>query len=111
MIKWISEMKIKKGDTVLIRTGNDKGKRGEVLRVVTATSKIVVRGVNVVKKHAKPRQAGRQAAQAGLVEKEMPIDASNVMLIAPSGKPTRVNYSIEDGVKKRYSNKLEEVLD
>lgn len=104
-------MKIKKGDTVLVRTGNDKGKRGEVLRVLLATNQVVVRGVNVVKKHAKPRQAGRQMSQAGLVEKEMPINASNVMLVAPSGKPTRVNYSIEDGVKKRYSNKLEEVLD
>jgi large subunit ribosomal protein L24 len=110
MIKWISDMKIKKGDTVVVRTGNDKGKRGEVIRVLPKASKVVVRGVNVVKKHAKPRQAGRQVTQAGIIEKEMPIDASNVLLVANGGKATRVNYLIEDGVKKRYSNKLDEVL-
>jgi large subunit ribosomal protein L24 len=103
-------MKIKKGDTVLVTTGNNRGKRGEVLEVLATANKVVVRGVNIVKKHAKPRQAGRQVAQAGIVEKEMPISASNVMLVSPSGKATRVNYLIENGVKKRYSNKHDEVL-
>lgn len=103
-------MKIKKGDTVLVRTGNDRGKRGEVIDVLPDQNKVVVRGVNIVKKHARPRQAGRQVAQAGIVEKEMPINASNVMLVSPSGKPTRVNYLIENGAKKRYSNKHDEVL-
>lgn len=103
-------MKIKKGDTVLVRTGNNRGKRGEVIQVLLSENKVVVRGVNIVKKHAKPRQAGRQVAQAGIIEKEMPISASNVMLISPSGKPTRVNYLIENGTKKRYSNKHDEVL-
>lgn len=103
-------MKIKKGDTVLVRSGNDRGKRGEVIEVLIGKNKVVVRGVNIVKKHARSRQAGRQVAQAGIVEKEMPIDASNVTLISPSGKPTRVNYLIENGEKKRYSNKHDEVL-
>jgi large subunit ribosomal protein L24 len=103
-------MKIKKGDTVEVRTGDNKGKRGEVIAVVVAENKIIVRGVNIVKKHAKPRQAGRGQAKAGIVEKEMPISASNVRLVAPSGKLTRVNYLIENGTKKRYSNKLDEVL-
>jgi large subunit ribosomal protein L24 len=103
-------MKIRKGDTVLVRTGDNKGKRGEVIRVIPGENKIVVRGVNIVKKHAKPRQAGRRVAQAGIVEQEMPINVSNVALVSPSGKPTRVNYLIEEGVKKRYSNKLDEVL-
>ena len=103
-------MKIKKGDTVEVRTGDSKGKRGEVIAVMLDKNKLIVRGVNIVKKHAKPRQAGRQVAQAGIVEKEMPIDVSNVMLVSPSGKATRVNYLIENGVKKRYSNKHDEVL-
>lgn len=103
-------MKIKKGDTVLVRTGNDRGKRGEVIDVLPDQNKVVVRGVNIVKKHARPRQGSRQVAQAGIVEKEMPINASNVMLVSPSGKPTRVNYLIENGSKKRYSNKHDEVL-
>jgi large subunit ribosomal protein L24 len=103
-------MKIKKGDTVLVKTGNNRGKRGEVIQVLASDNKVVVRGVNIVKKHAKPRQAGRQKAPAGIVEKEMPIDASNVMLVSPSGKPTRVNFLVENGTKKRYSNKHDEVL-
>ena len=62
-------MKIKKGDTVLVRTGNNRGKRGEVIQVLLSENKVVVRGVNIVKKHAKPRQAGRKVAQAGIIEK------------------------------------------
>lgn len=104
-------MKIKKGDTVLVITGDSKGKRGEVVRTLPKENKIVVKGVNIVKKHAKPRRAGRRVVQAGIIDVEMPIDVSNVKLIAPSGKPTRVNYRIVDGEKKRYSNKLDEVLD
>lgn len=104
-------MKIKKGDTVLVITGDSKGKRGEVVRTLPKENKIVVKGVNIVKKHAKPRRAGRRVVQAGIIDVEMPIDVSNVKLIAPSGKPTRVTYRIVDGEKKRYSNKLDEVLD
>ncbi|MCL6509920.1 MAG: 50S ribosomal protein L24 [Anaerolineae bacterium] len=104
-------MKIKKGDTVMVITGEYKGKRGEVVRAIPKENKVVVKGVNIAKKHAKPRRAGRRVVQTGIIDVEMPIDVSNVKLIAPSGKPTRVNYRIEDGVKKRYSNQLDEVLD
>jgi large subunit ribosomal protein L24 len=104
-------MKIKKGDTVLVIAGDYKGKRGEVVRALPKEQKVVVKGVYIVKKHAKPRRAGRRVALAGIIELEMPIHVSNVKLIAPSGVPTRVNYRVVDGVKKRYSNKLDEVLD
>jgi large subunit ribosomal protein L24 len=103
-------MKIRKGDTVLVITGENKGRRGEVTRVLSQQNKVVVKGVNIAKKHQKPQRAGRRVAQAGLIEVEMPIDVSNVKLISPSGKPTRVNYRIEDGEKRRYSNKLDEGL-
>jgi large subunit ribosomal protein L24 len=104
-------MKIKKGDTVMVITGEYKGKRGEVVRAIPKENKVVVKGVNIAKKHAKPRRAGRRVVQTGIIDVEMPIDVSNVKLVAPSGRPTRVNYRIEDGVKKRYSNQLDEVLD
>jgi large subunit ribosomal protein L24 len=105
-------MKIKKGDTVQVLTGNERGKRGEVVRVLSKQNKIVVHGVNVAKKHAKPRGGQNLGAtQTGLVDVEMPIDASNVKVVGPSGKPTRVNYRDENGVLKRYSRKYDEVLD
>lgn len=104
-------MKIKKGDTVLVTTGENRGKRGEVVRVLPKENKIVVKGVNVAKKHAKPRRAGRSVAQTGIIDVDMPIDVSNVKLIAPSGKPTRVNAKVrDDGSKVRFSNKLNEEL-
>ncbi len=105
-------MKIHKGDTVQVLTGNERGKRGEVLRVLTKQNKVIVRGVNIAKKHAKPRGGqDLRATQTGLVDVEMPIHASNVAVVGPSGKPTRVNYRDEGGVLKRYSNKYDEVLD
>ena len=105
-------MKVKKGDTVQVLTGNERGKRGEVVRVLSKQNKLVVRGVNVAKKHAKPRGGqGLRATQTGLVDVEMPIDASNVAVIGPSGKPARVSYREENGVLKRYSKKNDEVLD
>jgi len=103
-------MKIKKGDTVLVVSGEGKGRRGEVTRVLPKQNKLVVKGINIAKKHAKPRRAGRAVAQTGIIDIEMPIDASNVKLVSPSGKPTRVNYRVEDGEKKRFSNALDEGL-
>ena len=103
-------MKVKKGDTVQVITGNDKGKRGEVTRVLIDKDKVVVRGVNVVKKHQKKSQKNLRASQTGIVEVEMPIQASNVMVVTPTGKATRVNYRSEAGEKKRYSNKHDEVI-
>ncbi len=105
-------MKIHKGDTVQILTGNERGKRGEVIRVLPKANKVIVRGVNIAKKHAKPRGGqDLRATQTGLIDVEMPIDVSNVALVGPSGKPTRVNFRDESGVLKRYSNKYDEVLD
>ena len=101
-------MKIKKGDTVLVVSGEGKGRRGEVTRVLPKQNRLVVKGVNIAKKHAKPRRAGRAVSQTGIIDIEMPIDASNVKLISPSGKPTRVNYRVEGGDKKRFSNALDE---
>lgn len=103
-------MKIKKGDTVVVVNGESRGKRGEVVRVMPKEGKVVIKGVNVVKKHAKPRRAGRTVAQTGIIDVDMPIDVSKVKLVAPSGKATRVNYRIENGEKKRFSNKLNEGL-
>ena len=105
-------MKVKKGDTVLVLAGNDRGKRAEVIRVLSKENKVVVRGVNTAKKHAKAnRSQNLRTTQTGLIDVDMPIDASNVAVISPSGKPTRVNYLVEGGQKKRYSNKFDETLD
>jgi large subunit ribosomal protein L24 len=83
-------MKIKKGDQVQVITGNDKGKRGEVTRVMPDKNKLVVRGVNLVKKHQKKLNRNLRSQQTGLVEVEMPINASNVQLVGPDGKVMRV---------------------
>jgi len=83
-----NKMKIKKGDTVLITTGKDKGKEGIVSRAIPQVSKVIVEGLNVVKKHVRPRG---QTRQGGVIEKAMPIHVSNVMLKCTScGEPTRI---------------------
>ena len=82
-----NKMKVKKGDTVIVVAGKDKGKRGEVLRSIPADWRVVVQGVNVVKRHTRPA-AGQPG---GIVEKEAPIHVSNVMLVDPkTDKPTRI---------------------
>nr|WP_232209552.1 50S ribosomal protein L24 [Atopobium sp. oral taxon 199] len=102
-------MKIRKGDTVEVLTGKDKGTRGEVLRVIPKDNKVVVEGVAVVKRHMKPNAANQQG---GIVEHEAAIDASNVALIDPKDdKPTRVGYSVkDDGTKIRVSKRSGEEL-
>ena len=103
------KFKIKKGDKVVVITGREKGKSGEVLRVVRAENRVVVQGVNMVKRHTRPGpgQAG------GIVEKEAAIHVSNVAHIDPkSSKPTRVGYKIlGDGRKVRFARRSGEVLD
>ncbi|HUJ96952.1 MAG TPA: 50S ribosomal protein L24 [Stellaceae bacterium] len=103
------KFKIKKGDKVVVITGRDKGKSGEVLRVVRAENRVVVQGVNMVKRHTRPGpgQAG------GIVEKEAAIHVSNVAHIDPkSSKPTRVGYKfLGDGRKVRFARRSGEVLD
>lgn len=97
------KMKIKKGDEVIVLTGRDKGTKGEVVSVMPTKNRVVVQGVNVVKKHQKPTQF----AAGGIVEKELSIHASNVALVDPkSGSATRVGYkTLKDGSKVRVAKK------
>ncbi len=100
-------MKIKKGDQVIVISGKDKGKEGEVIRALPKDDKIVVSSVNTAKKHQK---AQRQNLQAGIIDVDMPIHVSNVMLVH-KGKPTRVGYKIQDdGTKVRIAKTTGEVL-
>jgi large subunit ribosomal protein L24 len=103
--------KIRKGDDVVVKVGKDSGKRGTVLHVFPETGKLIVENVNVAKKHSKPNpQAG---VSGGIVEKEMPIQMSNVMLYNPqSKKGDRVGFKIlEDGRKVRVFKSTNEVVD
>ncbi|HKW47221.1 MAG TPA: 50S ribosomal protein L24 [Gemmatimonadaceae bacterium] len=97
-------MPVVRGDHVQVVRGDDKGKRGEVIRVYTKKGRITVKGVNIVKRHRKARTAEEQS---GIIEMEAPIHVSNVMLIDPkSGEPTRTRMRIdEDGTKERISVK------
>jgi large subunit ribosomal protein L24 len=104
-----TKLKIKKGDKVVVITGRDKGKTGEVLRVFRDEGRVVVQGVNMVKRHTRPSPG----QTGGIVEKEAAIHVSNVAHIDPkSNKPTRVGYKIiGDGRKVRYAKRSGEVLD
>ncbi|MCC6799260.1 MAG: 50S ribosomal protein L24 [Anaerolineae bacterium] len=99
--------RIKKGDTVEVIAGKDKGTRGDVLRVIPKKDRVVIERVNIVKKHQRPVQAGRGQVQPGIIEFEAPIDLSNVMLVCPQCEArTRVGYRInEDGRKVRVCRK------
>ena len=100
-------MKIRKGDTVQVITGNDAGKTGRVIKVFLDKERVVVEGVNMVKKHARPTQDN---PQGGIIEKESSIHISNVMMVAGS-KPTRVGYKIlEDGRKVKFAKTTGEVI-
>ena len=101
--------KIRKGDTVMVLTGRDKGKEGTVLKVVTAKDRVIVQGVNMVKRHFR----GGQGQPPGIVDKEAAIHVSNVALIDPKeGKPTRVTFKVLDGGRKvRVAKRSGEVID
>jgi large subunit ribosomal protein L24 len=101
--------KIKKGDRVVVTTGRDKGKKGEVLRLFPKDERALVSGINVVKRHQ--RQTARQ--QAGIISKEAPVHLSNLAHIDPkSGEPTRVGFKVlGDGRKVRFAKKSGEVID
>jgi large subunit ribosomal protein L24 len=100
-------MKLRKGDTVEVITGKDKGKQGEISRVYPKTNKIIVNGVNTASKH---QRATRANDQGGIIEKDLPIDASNVMLVH-KGKTVRIGYRIEDdGTKVRVARPSGEVI-
>ncbi|MBT5108176.1 MAG: 50S ribosomal protein L24 [Rhodospirillaceae bacterium] len=101
--------KFKKGDTVTVLAGKDKGKQGEILRVLREESRLLVQGVNMVKRHTRPSQT----TQGGIVEKEATIHVSNVSHIDPkSNEPTRVGFKLmEDGSKVRFAKRSGEVID
>ena len=100
-------MKLKKGDTVVVIAGKDKGTEGEVVRVLPSKNQVIVNGVNRAKKHTKPN---RVQQQGGIIDRDMPIHASNVMLVH-KGKPTRVGYKIQaDGTKVRVAKRTGEVI-
>lgn len=81
-------MKLKKGDNVIVTTGKDKGKKGKIMRVLPALNKVIVEGLNMVKKHQKPRRSNEKGT---IISISMPMNASNVMMLDPkSGKPTRL---------------------
>ena len=101
-------MRIKKGDTVQVLSGNDKGKKGEVLEVMPKDSKVVVKGVNVRKKHIKPR---RQGEEGGIIPVECAIDSSKVNVeCSKCGKSTRVEYKVENDKKVRICKKCGAVI-
>ncbi|MBE7636761.1 50S ribosomal protein L24 [Sneathiella sp. P13V-1] len=103
------KFRVKKGDKVVVLTGKDKGKSGEVLRVVRDERRALVSGVNMVKRHTKQTQS----EQGGIVSKEAPIQLSNIALQDPKdGKATRVGYkTLEDGRKVRFAKRSGEVID
>lgn len=96
-------MHVKKGDKVMVISGKEKGKTGTIIAAFPKKDRVLVEGLNIVKKHMKPNQAN---PQGGIVSQEASIHVSNVMLIDPkSGEPTRVGYKMEDGKKVRVAKK------
>ncbi|ARI75388.1 50S ribosomal protein L24 [Halobacillus mangrovi] len=102
-------MHVKKGDKVMVITGKDKGKQGTVLEAYPKKDRVLVEGVNEVKKHAKPSQ---ENPQGGILTQEAAIHVSNVLPIDPkTGEPTRVGYKVDNGKKVRIAKKSGEALD
>jgi large subunit ribosomal protein L24 len=103
------KLKIKKGDKVIVITGKDKGKTGEVTKVLVQENKVIVSGINMAKRHTKPSQE----SAGGIISKEMPIQISNVAYVDPkTNKPTRLGVKIDkDGRKVRVAKKSGEVVD
>ena len=98
--------KIRKGDKVVVLTGKDKGRTGEVIQVMPKEDRAVVRGVNMVKRH----QRQTQAQEAGII-KEASLHISNIAIVDKDGKPTRVGFSVVDGKKVRVAKRSGEVID
>ena len=102
------KLKIKKGDQVIVLSGDDKGKTGEVVKAMPTEGKVVVQGVNLVKRHTKPSQT----TPGGIVTKEAPISVSNVAIVDPkSNKASKIGYKEVDGKKVRVARKSGEVID
>ena len=96
----MKKFNIKKGDTVYVNAGNDKGKTGKVLEVLRGKDRVIVEGVNMVSKHTKPNP---KAPQGGIIKQEAGIHISNVQLMDAAGKPTKVGHKVVDGKKIRYA--------
>jgi len=103
----MTKMKIKKGDKVIVIAGDDKGKTGEVLKAMPKEGKVVVQGVNLVKRHTKPSQN----SAGGIITKEAAIQVSNVAIVTADGKASKVGFKTVDGLKKRVARKTGEVID
>jgi large subunit ribosomal protein L24 len=103
----MGKLKIKTGDTVRVIAGDHKGSEGKIVKVLLEKNKVIVEGVNMVKKHMKP---SAQSPQGGIVEKEASIQISNLSLLTSKGETTRVGYKMEDGKKVRFSKKSNEVI-
>ena len=102
------KFKIKKGDQVIVTTGRDKGRRGEVISVLRAENRVLVQGCNMVKRHTRPTQT----SPGGIVNKEAPLHISNVAHIDPdSNSATRVGYEVKDGKKVRIARRSGKALD
>ena len=103
------KLHIKKGDTVVVISGNNKGSKGRVLEIIRKTDRAIVEGVNMIKKHTKPNA---ETPQGGIVEREAPVHISNLMLVDPkTGKPTRVSRKVnDDGKIVRISKKSGEEI-
>jgi large subunit ribosomal protein L24 len=100
-------MKVHKGDTVLVISGKDKGAKGKVLQAYPARNKVLVEGVNRIKKHTPISTTQRGAQSGGIVTQEAPIHVSNVMVVDSDGKPTRIGYRVDEetGKKVRISKR------
>ena len=103
------KLRLKKGDEVVVLTGRDRGKTGEVTKIALKKNQVIVQGVSVAKRHTAPSASN----PGGIVDKEMPIDISNVALIDPKDrKPTKIGYRfLEDGRKVRFAKRSGEVID
>ncbi len=99
--------KLKKGDNVIVIAGKNKGKEGKILLIDRKNNRVLVEGVNIISKHQKPNAHHQQG---GIIKKEAPIDASNVMY-SLKGKPVRLGVKVEDGVKKRFAKSTGEIID
>ena len=102
-------MKIRKGDTLRVLTGKDRGNEGEVIRAIPERGKVIVAGVNIAKKHQRPLNA---TMQGGIIDKDMPIPVANVAIVCGDCGPTRVGYRFDDdGTKVRVCKKCRKDLD
>jgi len=103
----MKKFKIRKGDNVRVIAGAQKGSEGKIVKIISESGRVIVEGVNLVKKHTKP---SAQSPQGGIIEKESSIDISNLSILTSDGNTTRIGYRIEDEKKVRYSKKSNEVL-